>query len=153
MKILMVCTGNICRSPTAEIVLKKMAPTHWRIASAGTHDYHVGDGADPRTVKAAKKRGYDLSEHSAQQLQANHYAEYDLLLAMDQGHLKILLQLCPSEEHKSKLKLFSEVSEMFYNQDVPDPYYKDHQAFEDVLDHIEETCKQWILSLTNKRAK
>src|SRR5471032_2171481 len=98
--VLLVCTGNICRSPTAEGVLRHLAKARGladrvRIASAGTHDYHVGEAPDPRSMKHASGRGYDLSRQRAMQVDKRHFDEFDYILAMDRGHMRILRQMQP----------------------------------------------------------
>ena len=110
MKILMVCTGNICRSPTAEGVFRKLLAENGlekkvQTDSAGTHDYHVGERPDPRAREHARRRGYDISGLRARQVGQRDFEEFDLLLAMDRGHLKILKQLSPPH-CRHKLRLF-----------------------------------------------
>jgi protein-tyrosine phosphatase len=146
--LLIVCTGNICRSPTGEGVLRSLARKRGlgervRIASAGTHDYHVGDAPDPRTVKHASKRGYDLSRQRAQQVLEQHFHEYDYILAMDRGHLRILGSLAP-KDGRAKLGMFLEASGKWRGEDVPDPYYGGVEDFERVLDMVEEAAERWL---------
>jgi protein-tyrosine phosphatase len=146
--VLVVCTGNICRSPTGEGVLRALAKRRGldgriRIASAGTHDYHVGDAPDPRTVKHARKRGYDLSGQRAQLVDKTHFHEYDYILAMDRGHLRILKSLAPADG-KAKLGMFLEASGQWKGEDVPDPYYGGLEGFERVLDMVEEAAERWL---------
>jgi protein-tyrosine phosphatase len=142
MKILMVCTGNICRSPTAEGVFRFLLEKHLlkeqiQVESAGTHHYHVGEAPDRRAIAHARKRGYDLSGLRARQVRAADFEEFDLLLAMDRGHLRFLEQMCPPK-HRRKLRLF------VAGQDVPDPYYGDAEHFEAALDLIEEAAKRLL---------
>jgi protein-tyrosine phosphatase len=137
MKVLFVCTGNICRSPTAEGILKAMAKDHGvelTVESRGTHDYHVGEPPDERTQHHAKRRGYDLSAQRARHLRKRDFEEFDLLLAMDRGHLRILQRLCPPQ-HAGKVRLFIQETE------VPDPYYGGPAGFEEVLDLVEAACR------------
>ena len=148
ISILVVCTGNICRSPTGEGVLRHLALERGLaerivVASAGTHDYHVGDGPDARTVKHAKKRGYDLSAQRAQQVSADHFHQFDYILAMDRTHLRILRGLAPAGA-KARLGLFLEASARWKGEDVPDPYYGGVQEFEQVLDMVEEAAARWL---------
>ena len=94
ISLLVVCTGNICRSPTGEGVLRHLVKERGlagrvRIASAGTHGYHVGEAPDPRTLQHASKRGYDLSRQRAMQVEKRHFDEFDYILAMDRGHLRV----------------------------------------------------------------
>ena len=140
MKVLMVCTGNICRSPSAEGVFRELARREnlkIEVQSAGTHDYHVGEAPDRRAIAHAKKRGYDISSLRARQVTKEDFAKFDLLLAMDHGHLRILERLCPPE-HRRKLRLFAQ------GQEVPDPYYGGAEHFEAALDLIEEAATRLL---------
>jgi protein-tyrosine phosphatase len=146
--LLVVCTGNICRSPTAEGVLRHIARERGladrvHVASAGTHDYHVGEAPDPRSVEHASKRGYDLSSQRAMQVAKRHFEEFDYILAMDRGHLRILKQMQP-QGSRVKLGLFLEASGRWNGEDVPDPYYGGDAGFERVLDMVEEAGRRWL---------
>jgi protein-tyrosine phosphatase len=146
--VLVVCTGNICRSPTGEGVLRHLVQQRGladrvRVASAGTHDYHVGDAPDPRTVKHASQRGYDLSAQRAAQVRAQDFDDFDYILAMDRSHLRLLRGLQPPGS-KAKLGLFLEASGKWKGQDVPDPYYGGAAGFEEVLDMVEEAGERWL---------
>lgn len=135
-KILFVCTGNICRSPTAEGVLRHLAAEMnipLEVQSAGTHDYHVGNPPDERALHHARERGYDLSAQRARQLRKRDFAEFDLIVAMDRGHLRILQDHCPAQ-HQGKLRM------LVNGHDVPDPYYGGAEGFEQVLDMVEAAC-------------
>lgn len=148
VSILVVCTGNICRSPTGEGVLRHLAQKRGlgervRVASAGTHDYHVGDCPDPRTLEHARKRGYDLSAQRAMQVRREHFHEFDYILAMDRGHLRILRTLAPPGA-TARLGLFLEASARWKGEDVPDPYYGGVEGFERVLDMVEEAAERWL---------
>jgi protein-tyrosine phosphatase len=142
--VLMVCTGNICRSPTAEIVLRHKVKQaglsdQVHIASAGTHDYHVGAPADDRSREHAELRGYDLSDHRARQVRPLDFERYDLILGMDSGHMELLEEDCPPQ-HWHKLKRLMEFAPAGLPVDVADPYYGGKQGFETVLDNIEAAC-------------
>lgn len=144
--ILFVCTGNICRSPTAEGVLRHLAAAEGielRIASAGIGDWHVGSPPDERAQHHANGRGYDLSALRARQVRPSDFTEFDLILAMDRGHLRALERMAP-QEHRHKLRLFAA------GQDVPDPYYGGADGFERVLDLVEAACRDLLQGL--KRA-
>jgi protein-tyrosine phosphatase len=135
-KVLFVCTGNICRSPTAEGVLRHLAKkmnVAVHVESAGTHDYHVGNPPDDRAQRHAKGRGYDLSAQRARQVRRRDFEEFDLIVAMDGGHLEILLENCPPQ-HQRKLRM------LVSGHDVPDPYYGGAEGFEQVLDMVEAAC-------------
>jgi protein-tyrosine phosphatase len=148
ISVLVVCTGNICRSPTGEGVLRALAQKRGlqeriRVASAGTHDYHVGEAPDARTVKHASRRGYDLSAQRAQQVGVQHFHDYDYILAMDRDHLRMLRKLAPAGA-RAKLGMFLEASGRWKGEDVPDPYYGGVEGFERVLDMVEEAAERWL---------
>jgi protein-tyrosine phosphatase len=148
IRLLVVCTGNICRSPTGEGVLRHLAKARGLddridVASAGTHDYHVGDPPDSRTLKHAAKRGYDFSAQRAAQVTEQDFHDFDYILAMDRTHLRILRAMEPAGA-KAKLGLFLEASAKWKGEDVPDPYYGGVEAFEHVLDMVEEAAGRWL---------
>ena len=146
--VLVVCTGNICRSPTGEGVLRRKAAERGLadrvvVRSAGTHDYHVGEAPDPRTVRHADARGYDLSAQRAAHVCPTDFLAYDYILAMDRGHLRILRTLAP-KGGKARLGMFLEASARWRGEDVPDPYYGGAAGFERVLDMVEEAAERWL---------
>lgn len=150
-RILFVCMGNICRSPTAEGVARALAERHgvhgvFEFDSAGTHGYHVGSTPDARTRKAAEQRGYDLSPLRARQVNPYDFVRFDRILAMDRDNLELLKQACP-EEHQAKLGLFLEFGTRFPEDEVPDPYYGGEEGFELVLDLIEDAAQGLITRL------
>ncbi|OWP52094.1 low molecular weight protein-tyrosine-phosphatase [Pseudomonas nitroreducens] len=143
MKVLFVCLGNICRSPTAEGVLRhkvRAAGLEDRIEidSAGTGDWHVGKAPDARTRAAALRRGYDLSSLRARQVSLADFSRYDLILAMDNANLRDLKHLRGSGA-KAELDLFLRRYELEVDE-VPDPYYGGEDGFERVLDLVERAC-------------
>ncbi len=151
MKILFVCTGNICRSPTAHGVLRDLAlkqGVNLEVDSAGLLDYHEGDNADPRTIAAAAQRGYDLTDIISRPVERDDFYKFDYIFAMDTGHLKALRELCPPSliEHK-KIQLFMDYSQSYKSQSVPDPYYGRGDGFELVLDMIEEASLNFLKAL------
>jgi protein-tyrosine phosphatase len=142
MRILLVCLGNICRSPTAEGALRRALTdaglTHIHVESAGTGSHHEGDGADPRTVRHAKQRGIDLSAHRARGVRDADFARFDHLWCMDAANLSALRARCPAE-HRAKIRLFLEDG-----AEVPDPYYGDAHEFERVLDLCESAAARLV---------
>jgi low molecular weight protein-tyrosine phosphatase len=144
ISVLFVCTGNICRSPTAEAVFKHCVQQaglagHIVSDSAGTHDYHVGEAPDPRTQAAAKRRGYELGELRARRVRRDDFERFDYVLAMDEANLRQLERLCP-REHAHKLKLFLDFGGGS-PREVPDPYYGGPEGFERVLDLVERAAQ------------
>jgi protein-tyrosine phosphatase len=140
--VLFCCTGNICRSPTAEgVFMQKVTAAKLsdriRIDSAGTHDYHVGEAPDPRAQAAARARGYDLSALRARRVEREDFKRFDLVLAMDHDNRAFLSRLAPpSESHK--LKLMMEYARRYTVPDVPDPYGGEAGDFERVLEMLED---------------
>ena len=153
-KILCVCLGNICRSPTAEVVLRHFANSshlNIEIDSAGTSNYHPNKAPDLRSQKHALKRGYDLSGLRARQLVIQDFLEFDLILAMDLenlSHIEHLLEqaIIHFGQHciRGKVALMSEHDERYHKQALPDPYYGGDDGFERVLDQCESSSKAWI---------
>lgn len=144
VKVLFVCMGNICRSPTANAVFRaqvKRAGLAHRIHSdsAGTHDYHSGEPPDPRAHAAASKRGYDMNSLRARRVKDRDFIEYDYILAMDSQNLGTLHAICP-ERYFSKLGLFMEYA-AGKALEVPDPYYGRSTHFQEVLDLVEDGAK------------
>ena len=136
--VLFVCLGNICRSPTAEGVLRHVAAQAaprfgLEIDSAGTADYHVGAAPDARSQRAALSRGIDISGLRARQVTQEDFARYDLILAMDRSNLSELDGIKPGN-CRAALKLFLDYAPELTLREVPDPYYRDASAFEEVLD-------------------
>ncbi len=141
-RMLFVCMGNICRSPTAEGVFRKLlaerAPElDVQVDSAGTHDYHAGHAPDPRACRAAERRGVDLKALRARQVTAEDFGHFELVLAMDELNRHSLLEIAPPEYH-GRIRLFLEFAPQLGRVDVPDPYYGGSTGFEYVLDLVEE---------------
>lgn len=154
IRVLFVCTGNICRSPTAEGVFRYLVEAEnlqqrVLVDSAGTHGYHVGEGADRRSVLAAAGRGYNLSGLRARQISIADFDEFDYLLAMDRGHRSILNRIAPGE-HIQKIGMFLDFSRKYTGQDVPDPYVGGGQGFETVLDLIEDGAAGLLIDIKKK---
>ena len=153
MRVLFVCLGNICRSPTAEGVLRHKLidaglADRVEVASAGTSDWHVGKAPDSRSLRAAKLRGYDMSAQRAQQAKAADFNTYDLILAMDHSNLRDLKAIAPVNA-KAELDLFlSRYGGV--KDEVPDPYYDGEHGFEEVLDLVEYACDRLIVELKGR---
>jgi protein-tyrosine phosphatase len=145
VKVLFVCLGNICRSPTAEAVLRGMAAREapelsLTVDSAGTADYHPGARPDPRAQVAGRKRSYDLSSLRARQVRAADFAAFDLILAMDRSNLQELMERAPVQARR-KIQLFLDYAPEQPVREVPDPYYGGPHGFEEVLDLIEAAAR------------
>jgi protein-tyrosine phosphatase len=157
LSVLFVCTGNICRSPSAEGVLRARLRAESladRVAtdSAGTHGYHVGDPPDARSVAAARRRGIDISDLRARKLAPADFARFDLILAMDRSHLAALQRLAPAGA-RAGLALFLDHAAGPAGRDVPDPYYGHGDHFEDVLDLLEDGVDGLMAELRRRLAE
>jgi protein-tyrosine phosphatase len=143
--------GNICRSPTAEGVLRALVAREgmarlFDIDSAGTHGYHVGEPPDERACRAAQQRGYDLSQLRARRVNEVDFIRFDHILAMDSENLSLLTRACP-EVHRHKLGLFLDYADDCEEREVPDPYYGGGDGFERVLDLVEQAARGLISSI------
>jgi protein-tyrosine phosphatase len=142
ISVLFVCTGNICRSPTAEGVFRHLVEDagledEFRIASSGTESYHVGDPPDARSIRTAAKYGVSLQGQSARHLAAGDYSEFDYIFAMDSGHFSILNTRAPKNA-RAKIAMFLE------SGDVPDPWYGAEPDFEHVYALVRERCEELL---------
>ena len=157
MKILFVCLGNICRSPSAEAVFREIAAREapeltLEVDSAGTAGYHIGDAPDPRSQEAARRRGYDMSPLRARIVDTEDFERFDLILAMDTHNLDVLRKRAPTE-HRERVRLFLEFAPDCGLDEVPDPYYGGPSGFEQVLDLVEEASRGLLVHLRdNARA-
>ena len=154
VKVLFVCMGNICRSPTAhgvflDLVKKEGLDDRIHVDSAGTHAYHVNEPPDPRAREAALKRGVDLQELRARKAIEQDFYEYDHILVMDESNYSHLESIAP-EGHKHKLTLFLDYAPHLGVKEVPDPYYGGRNGFERVLDLI-EAASEGLLKDLKKR--
>jgi len=144
MRVLFVCMGNICRSPTAEGVFRHLVDQHRHrfgavsieIDSAGTHDYHVGEPPDRRAIAAAARRGIDLRDLRARRVEMQDFERFDLILAMDRENLSTLQSQAPRDYHP-RIRLLLDFAPDAYTREVPDPYYGGAKGFEEVLDLLE----------------
>ena len=156
MKILFVCLGNICRSPTAEVVLRTLAAREapelkLEIDSAGTAGYHIGEPPDPRTQAAARRRGYDMSSLRARIIEPADFERFELILAMDESNLRVLRRRAPASAH-DRIRLFLEFAPDAGTREVPDPYYGGENGFEEVLDLVESAARG-LLAYVRERAR
>jgi len=154
MKICFVCSGNICRSPSAAVVMQSLLRERGladvvEVCSAGLGDWHVGEQLDERSLAELTTRGYDGSRHRARQFAADWFADHDLVIAMDHGHLRQLQRMAPpGEEQKIELLMSFAGDDL----DVPDPYYGGAEGFVEVLDMIEVGCRGLLESLRDRLA-
>ena len=145
MKVLFICLGNICRSPTAEaifseLVAEKGLADSLEIDSAGTNGLHIGQPPDPRSIKYAAKRGIDLTPLRGRQIERADFERFDYVIAMDNENVRQLTALCP-ESMQGKIKLLLAYADSCDYREVPDPYYGGAGEFELVLDLIESGCR------------
>ncbi|WP_345949881.1 MULTISPECIES: low molecular weight protein-tyrosine-phosphatase [unclassified Mucilaginibacter] len=144
MKILMVCLGNICRSPLAEGIMQHLVKEqglNWTIDSAGTGNWHVGEGPDHRSVRTARQFGVNISQQICRQFKVNDFDTFDLILVMDKNNLADVLAQARTEQDETKVRL------LLNDKEVPDPYY-DNTQFEPVYRLIEGGCKDIIREYT-----
>ena len=149
MKILMVCLGNICRSPLAEGVMRQLVKEQhldWEIASAGTGDWHIGSAPDHRSVAVASAFGYDISSQRARLFRSRMYDEFDHILVMDKNNYREVLKRAKTDEQRKKVKFF-----LADEGEVMDPYHHDH-LFEPVFKEVEARCK-WLIRELKKEVK
>ena len=151
-KVLFVCMGNICRSPTAEgsfrsIVSKQKLSDSFEIDSAGTHAYHIGNSPDSRSQKTARKYGVDLSNLRARQVHESDFYYYDHIIAMDMDNIKILKSICPNDS-QSQIKLLLDYLPDAGSKSVPDPYFEG--KFDEVFGMVYEACTSFLESLVKK---
>ena len=152
--VLLVCMGNICRSPTAEVVLRKLIRINGlgntvEVDSAGTHGYHVGEAPDARTQRAALARGYNLSQLRARKVARQDLDYFNLILAMDKSNLDNLRRMAPPEAH-DRIKLFMDYAKNFDDDEVPDPYYGLGHGFDLVLDMVEDAAQGLVEEIKKK---
>ncbi|WP_303318965.1 low molecular weight protein-tyrosine-phosphatase [Flavivirga abyssicola] len=148
-KILMVCLGNICRSPLAEGILKsKLSNDLFQVDSAGTANYHTGSSPDKRSIAVARKYGLDISHLRGRQFKTSDFDSFDLIYVMDESNYRNVIALARNDEDKTKVKFI--LNEVYPNQnyDVPDPYYGGDDGFENVYKMLDEACEVIAKNLT-----
>jgi protein-tyrosine phosphatase len=155
VRILFVCMGNICRSPSAAGVFKRVLQQHAPdlaidIDSAGTHDYHVGEPPDPRALAAAQRRGIDLTQLRARLLEARDFATFDLIVAMDEQNVRELrARVTPGA--RAQIRLMMDYAPEHGRRAVPDPYYGGVEGFEEVLDLLEQAAAGLLREVLDRR--
>jgi protein-tyrosine phosphatase len=139
-KILMICLGNICRSPLAEGILRSKISKKNTVDSAGTGGWHAGELPDKRSVAIAKSKGLDITNQRARQFKISDFDTFDCIYVMDKSNYKDVIALAPNETAKSKVKMI--LNELYpeKNTDVPDPYYGDQDGFENVYNMLNQAC-------------
>jgi len=141
-KILMVCLGNICRSPLAHGILESKLPKeHFYIDSAGTAAYHIGEKPDHRSIHIAKVNGIAIHNQRARQFSISDFDNFDMIYAMDESNFQNIIKLVRTEEDQKKVKLILNENPSMTNKNVPDPYYGGDSGFKYVFDILDETCK------------
>lgn len=146
MRILMVCLGNICRSPLAEGILQDKIDSlglGWTVDSAGTGHWHVGDSPDRRSVAVARSHGIDISGQRGRQFQPRDFERFDHILVMDDQNHRDVLRLAQADEHRAKVRLILDYSRPEGRHVVPDPYYDDN-GFEHVFQLLDEACEAFV---------
>ena len=154
IKVLFVCMGNICRSPTAEGVFNKLIKEakleeSFVLDSAGTHAYHINEAPDLRAQKAARDRDINLSHLRARKVTMGDFEDYDYLLAMDDDNYEILINACP-EQYVQKIQYFLGYAPQLNVREVPDPYYGGDYGFEKVIDLLEDAALGFLNTLKEK---
>ncbi|MAN59841.1 MAG: protein-tyrosine-phosphatase [Flavobacteriaceae bacterium] len=142
-KVLMVCLGNICRSPLAEGLLKsKVDTSKIYVTSAGTGHWHVGEQPDPRSIAVAKKNGLDLTDQRGRQFKAEDFEEFDHIFVMDTSNRENVLELARSDRDRKKVQLILDEIFPTENVDVPDPYYGGDRGFDKVYEMLDQACEK-----------
>ncbi|WP_179345313.1 low molecular weight protein-tyrosine-phosphatase [Winogradskyella ursingii] len=147
-RILMVCLGNICRSPLAHGILQsQISNQNFHIDSAGTGAYHIGNPPDPRSISVAKKYGLDISNQKARQFKAEDFDAFDIIYAMDKSNYDNIIKLARTKDDVKKVKLFLDENPLVSDKNVPDPYYGGEDGFETVYNLVANTCKLIVKKL------
>ena len=158
-RLCFVCSGNICRSPIAAVVMQRLVDDAGltdvvQVDSAGTGDWHVGDPADRRAVTALRDGGYDGRAHRARVFEHGWLADRDLVLALDRGHLRELRALARTDEQRDRVRLLRSFDPAApEGAEVADPYYGDARDFTEVLDQVERACRGLLDAVTRVRSR
>jgi protein-tyrosine phosphatase len=152
MRILMVCLGNICRSPLAEGILKSKLPQDsFSVDSAGTSNYHINELPDRRSIDVAKKHHIDITNQRGRQFTSDDFDEFDLIYAMDSSNYKDIIKLARTPEDMAKVKLILDEIQNFNLKDVPDPYYGGVNGFEHVYQMLDLACQNIAQKITSNQ--
>lgn len=149
-RILMVCLGNICRSPLAHGILQsKLSSDKFLVDSAGTGDYHIGNPPDARSITAARKKGIDISKQECRQFKVEDFEKFDIIYVMDQSNYSNVIQLARNEDERAKVKLLLEDYPNATTPEVPDPYWREAAEFDAVYEMLDEACTHISERLNN----
>lgn len=149
-RILMVCLGNICRSPLAHGILQSKLPeSDFYVDSAGTAAYHIGNPPDQRSIKVAKNQNINISDQSARQFKVSDFDSFDYIYAMDHSNYSDIISLARNPNDIGKVTLFLEINTSMENKNVPDPYYGDLSDFEQIYCLINDTCDLIVNALND----
>jgi len=144
MKILMVCLGNICRSPLAQGIMENYAPNDWHIDSAGTSGWHATERPDTRSILIAKERGITIDQQRSRQVTVEDFEVFDIIFAMDSSNHSNLIQRAPDESAKNKVRLLLNEAYPGENRQVPDPYTGGQEGFSHVYELLEEAIQSFL---------
>jgi protein-tyrosine phosphatase len=149
MKILMVCLGNICRSPLAEGIMRHKAAqrnlAHIEVDSCGTAGYHVDEAPDPRSIKKAREKGFEIGNLKGRQFQVSDFEKFDRIFVMDTENHKNIVRMARTREEMEKVQLMMDVIYPGEKINVPDPYYGDYDGFEEVFQMLEKACDSFLV--------
>ena len=147
-RILMVCLGNICRSPLAEGIMTSKLPNDlYQVDSAGTAGYHIGSAPDPRSITVARKNGLNISNQKCRKFEVEDFDSYDYIFVMDESNFENVVKLARNPEDISKVSLIMNVLHPNENVEVPDPYYGGDSGFDDVYDMLDKACNRFVEKL------
>ncbi len=147
-KILMVCLGNICRSPLAHGILQsKLNEDNFFVDSAGTSRYHIGEPPDTRSILVAKNHNIDISQQKARQFTSDDFDTFDIIYAMDQSNFDHIINMAKTDHDIKKVRLILDADKALFNKNVPDPYYGDINDFEEVFELLDNACNSIARSL------
>lgn len=142
IKVLMVCLGNICRSPLAQGILEsKVNPDYVFVDSAGTAGYHVGNSPDPRSIQVAQKNGLNIAHQTCRKFTAKDFDSFDQIYAMDSSNYQDILSLAKTDEHRQKVKMILNEIHPGSDKSVPDPYYGGNKGFDNVFNMLNDACE------------